>query len=82
MKRTALKILVLLTLGLLTTQGNARIEPSFSLEESAWKATDIVVAFEGDVIDGKLQVLEAWKGDLKKGNSLDVPEMKVFAPNR
>jgi hypothetical protein len=58
----------------------AAIRPSFSLEYSAWEATDIVVATEGETIDGNLQIIEVWKGGLKAGEHISVPELAEFAP--
>lgn len=58
----------------------AAIRPSFSFADSTWNATDIIVATEGGAIDGKLQVLEVWKGNLRMGNNIVVPELAAFAP--
>jgi hypothetical protein len=41
--------------------------------------THIVVVTEGDEIDGKVRVLESWKGDLKKGDEIDIPALAIFA---
>jgi len=54
--------------------------PSFNLEVSAWTATDIVVATEGTKIDGKLTVIETWKGDLKRDEEVSLPDLAGFAP--
>lgn len=62
------------------SQAFAAIRPSFLLEDSAWNATEIVVATEGVAIDGKLQILEVWKGGLRIGGNLSVSEMAAFAP--
>jgi hypothetical protein len=43
---------------------------SFSLDECAWHATHIVVVTEGKKIDGIVDVIESWKGDLMKGRPL------------
>jgi hypothetical protein len=58
----------------------AMLGPSFSLDRSAVKATHVVVATEGERIDGVLTVLESWKGDLRRGAALVVPELARFAP--
>jgi hypothetical protein len=58
----------------------AGIRPSFSLEYSAWDATDIVVATEGEKIDGHLTVLEVWKGPLRPDDKLSIPELSKLAP--
>lgn len=57
----------------------AAIRPSFFLDEVAWRATDVVVATEGDAIDGRLVVLEVWKGRLSAGDALTVTDLKAFA---
>jgi hypothetical protein len=56
----------------------AGIRPSFMPEESSWRATDIVVVTEGKDIDGVVQVIESWKGDLKPGSTLTIPELAEF----
>lgn len=56
----------------------AGIRPSFSPEGCSWRASDIVVVTEGSQIDGKFQVLETWKGDLKPGETISVPELAQF----
>ncbi len=66
-------------LGCLAGSTAAAIVPSFYLEGCAWNATDIVVASEGETIDGRLTVLEAWVGSLAPGAALHVPELAVFA---
>jgi hypothetical protein len=55
-----------------------RIEPSFHAETAAWNATHIVLASEGEIIDGRLEVRESWKGDLQPGQTIEVPELKQF----
>src|SRR5262245_63476344 len=59
----------------------AAIQPSFHLDACAWSATHIVVVTEGEKIDGVVEVLESWKGDLKKGERITVPELAAFAPD-
>jgi hypothetical protein len=56
----------------------AGIRPSFHLEHCAWHATDIVVASEGEVIDGTLSVLKVFAGAQKIGDSIFVPELGQF----
>jgi hypothetical protein len=53
--------------------------PQFQLDASAWLATDIVVVTEGESIDGRVEVLQSWKGDLKPGDSITVPALAAFA---
>jgi len=60
---------------------SAGIRPSFSAEASSWRATDIVVVTEDEEIDGVFRILETWKGDLKPGETITVPEMAEFKNN-
>jgi hypothetical protein len=53
--------------------------PSFSIEDAAPRATHIVVATEGDEIDGELTVIECWKGNLKAREVISVPQMKTWS---
>jgi hypothetical protein len=53
--------------------------PSFSIEDAAPRATHIVVATEGDEIDGRLTVIECWKGNLKAQDVILVPQMKAWS---
>jgi len=57
----------------------AGIRPSFRLEATTWRATDIVVVTEGDVIDGNLNVVETWKGTLSPGDAVSIKELGEFA---
>jgi len=68
-------VIVILLFAPLTYAG---IRPSFSLEHCAWQATHIVIATEGNKIDGKVTVLESWKGDLRAGEVISVPELASF----
>ena len=43
------------------------------------QATHVVLATEGDAVDGVLDVVECWKGDLKPGDVLEIPELAQFA---
>ena len=50
------------------------IRPSFMLDYSSWHATDIVVVTPlAD--DGSFQVLESWKGDLRPGAIIAIPDL-------
>lgn len=73
--KTALIAFVLLPAGL----AHARLMPSFHLESCAMNATDIVVADEGETIDGELTVLEVWTGGLKPGATIHLPGLERFA---
>ena len=66
-------ILFLLILGI--PAAHAEIGPEFRLDLATWDASDIVVATEGDKIDGVLQVQEIWKGGLKVGENIEIPEI-------
>lgn len=57
----------LLCLLIVSSSASAGIRPSFFLETSSWRATDIVVVAEEEQIDGVMKVLETLKGDLKPG---------------
>ena len=57
---------------------DAGIRPSFSLDGCSWSATHIVLV-QTTPTDGAFSVVESWKGDLKPGDSLEVPELK---PNK
>lgn len=52
----------------------AGIRPSFQLDASAWNATHIVVVATSGV-DGRFNVLESLKGNLKPGEAVFVPEL-------
>jgi len=64
------------------TLGFAKLRPSFNLDRCTWNATDVVVVTEGEKIDGELEVLEVWKGNLKKGERISVPDLAAFAPDK
>ncbi len=53
--------------------------PSFVLERCAWNSTDIVIATEGEKIDGILEVVAAWHGHCAPGDQLILPELAAFA---
>jgi len=57
---------------------DASIRPSFSLDRCSWNATHIVLV-QTTPKDGVFSVVESWKGDLKPGDSLEVPELQ---PNK
>jgi hypothetical protein len=67
---------VFLTLG--TIPVDAGIRPSFSLDRCTWSATHIV-SVQTTPTDGVFSVVVSWKGDLKAGDSLEIPELK---PNK
>jgi hypothetical protein len=57
---------------------DAGIRPSFSLDGCSWFATHIALV-QTTPEDGVFSVEESWKGDLKTGDSLDLPELR---PNK
>lgn len=65
-----------------TSRVCAAIRPSFNLDYSVWKATHIVLATESGTIDGRLKVVESWKGDIKPGMKLILPELGAFADEK
>jgi len=67
---------ILLAIGAIRV--DAGIRPSFSLDRCSWNATHIVLV-QTTPKDGVFSVVESWKGDLKPGDSLEVPELK---PNK
>jgi hypothetical protein len=67
---------VFLTLGAIPV--DAGIRPSFSLDRCTWSATHIVLV-QTTPTDGIFSVVESWKGDLKPGDPLEIPELK---PNK
>jgi hypothetical protein len=62
-----------------TSVSSAGIRPSFHLDSTTWDATEIAIVSEGDVIDGRLTVIESLKGDLKKGEVIVVPALEKCA---
>jgi hypothetical protein len=53
---------------------SARIEPSFELDYCAWYSTHVVVV-EVTAKDGVLSVVESWKGELRPGEHISIPEL-------
>src|ERR1043166_250742 len=73
MTKTALKAVILFALCPLIV--SAKLHIVISVDDFAWLATHIVVVTEGDEIDGQVMVLESWQGDLKPGDSINIPEL-------
>jgi hypothetical protein len=67
---------ILSSIGAIPVDGGIR--PSFSLDRCSWNATHIVLV-QTIAKDGVFSVVESWKGNLKPGDSLEVPELK---PNK
>jgi hypothetical protein len=55
---------------------SAGIRPSFYLENLAAQASDIVVVKQK--WDGKCAVIETWKGELKSGDTIVIPDLTNF----
>jgi hypothetical protein len=68
--------LILLAIGSIPL--DAAIRSSFSVDQCSWNATHIVLV-QTTANDGVVSVVESWKGDLKPGDSVEVPELK---PNK
>src|SRR5215213_2001906 len=73
-------LFIILLLFLAALPARAGIRPSFNLSHCSWFATHVVVVTEGEMIDGRLLVLESWKGDLAPGDAVSVPELATFNP--
>ena len=65
---------LLVLVSLLVNSAFAGIRPSFSLDHSAWKATDIVIATT-TATDGTFEVVEPLKGDLHVGTRLAISDL-------
>jgi len=59
----------------LTSSLLAAVRPSFSLDDSSWTATHIVVAITTEPADA-FEVVESWKGDLRVGDRVFIPELR------
>ena len=66
------RLLLYLTLALLSQPGFCAVRPSFRLDLSAWRATDIVVV-TSTPDDGVFEVAESWKGELAVGEKVTLP---------
>ena len=71
---------IIVILSVSSTQ--AAIRPSFIFDYSVCKATHIVLATEGQSIDGRMEVLESWKGDISPGSTMLLPELAEFAEKK
>ena len=54
---------------------DASFWPSFDLDGCTWRATHVVLV-KTTSADGVFSVVKSWKGDLKPGDSLEVPGLK------
>jgi hypothetical protein len=78
--RAARLLSILTGMVIWTSRVLGEIQPSFHLDPCAWNATAIVVVTEGEAIDGKVDVLESWKGNLRRGEQITLAELAGFAP--
>jgi hypothetical protein len=69
------RLLLYLVLALLSQPGFCAVRPSFRLDVSAWRATDIVVV-TSTPDDGVFEVAESWKGELAAGEKVILPEIR------
>ena len=69
---------LLVLLSLLASTAWAKPLPSFDLWDVSWQATHILVVTEGERIDGNVEVLASWKGDLPEGTVLRIPYLAVY----
>ena len=60
-------------------KANGGIILGFNWQTSLDIATHVVLVTEGNDVDGILQVIESWKGDLHTGDTLEIPELAQFA---
>src|SRR4051812_5465923 len=65
---------VIVLLALLPQLGLAAIRPSFTGDSDAWRSTDIIVVSITSR-DGTFIVDNVWKGDLRPGARIVVPEL-------
>ncbi len=65
----------LIWLGISPISLHAALRLDFEIDRFSWHATHIVLA-QTTANDGVLSVVESWKGDLKPGDSIAVPELK------
>ena len=85
LKRTGTTLNHLLQLALLipglmlTLSGWAGLAATFHLEWSCWYSSDVVVVDEGETIDGRVKVLEVWRGPLQSGHEIFIPELAAYS---
>jgi hypothetical protein len=66
-------LVILLTI--VATCVDASFRPSFDLDRCSWNATHVLLV-KTTSKDGVFSVVKSWKGDLKPGDSLEVPGLK------
>jgi hypothetical protein len=65
--------LILLAIGPIPL--HAALRPSFNVDQCSWNATHIVLV-QTTANEDVVSVVDSWKGDLKPGDSIEVPELK------
>jgi hypothetical protein len=70
--------LIGMALFVMTFPSFAKSHLTIDVKAIANLASDVVVVTEGDTIDGQLTILETWKGKLKVGDKLSIPEFQDF----
>lgn len=65
---------VVIVLAIRAVSVDASFRPTFDLDDCSWNATHILLV-QTTAQDGVFSVVESWKGDLKPGDSVDVPEL-------
>jgi hypothetical protein len=68
----------LILLVLLSEPSFAGIRPSFGADAEAWRSTDVVMVVTSSV-DDAFEVIETWKGDLRAGKRIVVPQLSPAA---
>jgi hypothetical protein len=79
MGRTWRSALPFLVLASWAPTASAYPVPPFCLDDCSRNATHVVVVTEGALIDGHVEVLESWRGNLRRGDRLNLPRLAVFA---
>jgi hypothetical protein len=72
-------LFVILVVAMPANLAHGAIRPSFMLKSSAWEATDIVVASDAGLAEGRLTVIESWKGRLAAKDTLVIADLQRFA---
>ncbi|MBI5096010.1 MAG: hypothetical protein HZB26_26685 [Candidatus Hydrogenedentes bacterium] len=74
-----LTLVLVPTFAPLLSEAYGSVLPQFFFEASVHKATHVVLASEGEKLDGILNVIECWKGDLRPGDVIEIPELAEFS---
>lgn len=75
----AIRILKIVLLIFISAPSNsAKIHSRISVEVCANLASHVVIVSVSDNFNGELIVRDSWKGDLKPGQIINIPELKSF----